>query len=148
MIAARNKKIPLYDEYLSLSELETMYNNILILKGVDYRIFATVIHLIAEVAFKKMCVYHGLKISATSHNISAPIIHLKQVRPNVSELYHYLVDKKIFVYLQKFPYDDLRFNNKVRVTLPNVDFLDDLTNFALRELRLVETEYRQQVCSE
>lgn len=145
MIAARNKKIPLYDEYLSLSELETMYNHILILKGVDYRIFATVIHLIAEIAFKKMCIYHGLKISATSHNISAPIIHLQKVRPNVSELYQYLVDRNIFVYLQKFPYDDLRFNNKVRVTLPNVDFLDDLTNFALRELRLVEEDYRQQL---
>lgn len=145
MIAARNKKIPLYDEYLSLSELETMYNHILILKGVDYRIFATVIHLIAEIAFKKMCIYHGLKISATSHNISAPIIHLQKVRPNVSELYQYLVDRNIFVYLQKFPYDDLRFNNKVRVTLPNVDFLDDLTSFALRELRLVEEDYRQQL---
>lgn len=125
-----------------------MYNHILLLKGVDYRIFATVIHLIAEVAFKKMCVYHGLKISATSHNISAPIIHLHKVRPNVSELYQYLVDKNIFVYLQKFPYDDLRFNNHVRVTLPNIDFLDDLTNFALRKLRLVEEEYRQQVGSE
>lgn len=145
MIAARNKKIPLYDEYLSLSELESMYNHILLLKGVDYRIFATVIHLIAEIAFKKMCIYHGLKISATSHNISAPIIHLQKVRPNVSELYQYLVNKNIFVYLQKFPYDDLRFNNKVRVTLPNVDFLDDLTNFALRELRLVDEEYRQQL---
>ena len=34
MIASRNKKIPLYEEYISLAELERMYNNILIMKGV------------------------------------------------------------------------------------------------------------------
>lgn len=144
MIASRNKKIPLYEEYLSLTELESMYNNILIMKDVDYRIFATIIHLIAEVAFKKMCDYHGLKISPTSHNVSAPIVHLQKVRPNVGKLYRYLIDRDIFVYIQKFPYDALRFNNRIRVTLPNVDFLDDLTKFALQELKLVETEYYQR----
>lgn len=46
----------------------------------------------------------------------------------------------MFAYLQRFPYDALRFNKHINEEVPTVEFLNDLLKLVLNELELVEKE--------
>lgn len=154
MIAARNKPTPPYDKYMSCKELISMYNSVANTNHPDYRVFSTITHLVIEVALKKIAIHLGLGISTTSHNVSALIFDISskvnykskfQVGYAIKEQHQKYISKGQFVYLQKFPYDDLRLHQNITVEVPPVEFLSDLAKVVLRELELVEKERSRRI---
>lgn len=149
MIAARNKRIPTYDEYMTCAELISMYNSVATTNHFDYRVFATITHLVIEVALKKISIHLGLNISTTSHNIGSLIFNISdkveykskfQLGYAIKKQHQQYVSTGEFSLLQKFPYDALRFNRDIDEVLPTVELLSYLAKLVLNELELVEKE--------
>ena len=154
MIAARNKPTPLYEEYMSCKELISMYNSVANTNHPDYRVFSTVTHLVIEVALKKIAIHLGLGVSTTSHNVGALIFDISskvnykskfQVGYAIKEQHQKYISKGEFFYLQKFPYDALRFNRNIEVEVPTVEYLSHLAKLVLNELELVERERSRRI---
>lgn len=51
----QSNKEPRYSDYLSLNTLNSMFQSIASVSYVDYRVVATVLHLIIEICLKKRC---------------------------------------------------------------------------------------------
>ena len=149
MIAARNKRQPTYGEYISCGELVSMYNSVAYTNHFDYRVFATVTHLVIEVALKKISIHLGLEVSTTSHSVGSLMFNISdkieykskfQLGYAIREQHFKYISRGEFGYLQRFPYDALRFNQLIDVKVPTVEFLSDLAKLVLNELELVEKE--------
>lgn len=149
MIAARHKRKPTYEDYMSCEELISMYNSVANTKHFDYRVYATITHLVIEVALKKIALHLGLEVSNISHNVGSLIFDISdkveykskfQLGYAIKEQHQKYVNKGVFTYLQRFPYDALRFNKHINVEVPTVEFLNNLLNIVLNELELVEKE--------
>lgn len=149
MIAARNKRTPTYEDYMSCEELISMYNSVANTNHFDYRVFATITHLVIEVALKKISIHLGLEVSTTSHSVGSLIFNISdkiEYKPKfqlgyvIREQHLKYISRGEFGYLQRFPYDALRFNQHIDVKVPTVEFLSDLAKLVLNELELVEIE--------
>lgn len=149
MIAARHKRKPIYEDYMSCEDLISMYNSVAYTNHFDYRVYATITHLVIEVALKKIALHLGLEVSNTSHNVGSLIFDISdkieykskfQLGYAIKEQHQKYVKKGVFAYLQRFPYDALRFNKHINEEVPTVEFLNDLLKLVLNELELVEKE--------
>ena len=149
MIAARHKRKPTYEGYMSCEELISMYNSVANTKHFDYRVYATVTHLVIEVALKKIAIHLGLDVSTTSHNVGSLIFDISskieykskfQLGYVIKEQHQKYVSNGEFAYLQRFPYDALRFNKYINEAVPTVEFLNHLVKLVLNELELVDKE--------
>lgn len=142
MSSARNKRMPSYSEYISYSELVSMFNacvDMVNSPSWNYRIFATSMHLVLEVTLKKMAILYGRKVSLTSHSTGALIVDLKDVDAFAGQVFRAKAKTGTLRQFQKFPYDDLRFNSTVNAgLLVNPVELTDLTRDALRRLEYLE----------
>lgn len=119
--SARNKQKPLFSGYLSHATLTSMYNSIISVKHQDYRIVSTTLHLIIEICLKKLALYYGLSVSVTSHSLNNILFELQSKDSTVSSIYKELGRTGELRYLQRFPYDDLRF--KEDVVLPKIKLI-------------------------
>ena len=141
MIAsARNKKQPLFTDYLSHSQLTSMYNSLARMPYKDPRIVYTNLHLILEITLKKIAIYHGFKVSVTSHRIGDSLLKLKEVEPFVKDMWSFLQGHGLLRYLQRFPYDSLRFNSKESIPPIPMDVFFVITRNSLRRLEYIEKE--------
>lgn len=147
MIAARNKRKSTYEDYMSCEELISMYNSVADTNHFDYRVYATITHLVIEVALKKIALHLGLDVSNTSHNVGSLIFDISvkveykskfQLGYAIKEQHQKYVNTGEFAYLQRFPYDALRFNRDINEVVPTVEFLNHLVKLVLNELELVE----------
>lgn len=111
--SARNKRKPTFNEYLSHDTLTSMYNSIVSVSYQDYRVVSTVLHLIIEVCLKKLALYYGVDVSSTSHGLNNLLFDLQPKDSVVDQIYKELGRTGELRYLQRFPYDELRFNESV-----------------------------------
>ena len=120
-----------------------MYNSLATMPYKDYRIVYTNLHLILEIALKKLSIYHNLKISVTSHNLGTYLFDLKDVEPFVQDIWNELRVKGFLRDLQRFPYDDLRFNPNEPCPILPMDLFFIITKRALSRLHFVEKSIRR-----
>lgn len=129
-----------YSDYLNLNTLNSMFQSIASVSYVDYRVVATVLHLIIEICLKKLALVNGISVSTRSHHVNGLLFKLSRCDFVVEEITTQLKDSKKLRGLQQFPYDELRFNEEL--TEPLVLTLQDLSSVAdklLLRLRYVET---------
>lgn len=138
----KSNKEPRYSDYLSLMTLESMFKSITSVSYIDYRVVATVLHLIIELCLKKLAIINNIPVSTRSHNVNGLLFKLSRCDVVVEELTTQLKDTKKLRGLQQFPYDELRFNEEL--TEPLVLTLQDLSSVAdrlLSRLRYIESTF-------
>lgn len=138
----QSNKEPRYSDYLSLNTLNSMFQSIASVSYVDYRVVATVLHLIIEICLKKLAIANGIPVSTRSHNVNGLLFKLSRCDFVVEEITTQLKDSKKLRGLQQFPYDELRFNEEL--TEPLVLTLQDLSSVAdklLLRLNYVEARF-------
>ena len=138
----QSNKEPRYSDYLSLNTLDSMYRSITSVSYIDYRVVATVLHLIIEICLKKLAIINNIPVSTRSHNVNGLLFKLSRCDVVVEELTTQLKDAKKLRGLQQFPYDELRFNEEL--TEPLVLTLHDLSSVAdklLLRLRYIEANF-------
>lgn len=136
----QSNKEPRYSDYLSLNTLNSMFQSITSVSYVDYRVVATVLHLIIEICLKKLAIVNGIEVSTRSHNLNGLLFKLSRCDVVVEELTAQLKDDKKLRGLQQFPYDELRFDEEL--TEPLILTLQDLSSVAdklLLRLQYIET---------
>ena len=116
--SARNKPKPTFSGYLSHDTLVSMYNSIVSVDYQDFRVVSTILHLIIEVCLKKLALYYELEVSLNSHSLNNLLFELQSKDSVVAQIYKELGRTGELRYLQRFPYDDLRFNEDV--TFPKI----------------------------
>lgn len=142
MSSARNKKVPRYDDYISYSELVSMLNTCASMfraTSWNYRVFATSVHLVLEVALKKTAILYGVSVSTTSHNTGALITSLRDKDALASSLFRGMIADGTFRLLQRFPYDQLRFDSAVSEDLIDPMLLWRVTGEVLKRLEYLES---------
>ena len=136
--SARNKKQPKYEEYISYSGLVSMYNAIATMQHKDKRIVLTNLHLICEISMKKLSLYHGIPVSTTSHKIGGLIFSLSDLEPVIGAFIKEAISQGYMRKVQKFPYDELRFNEVVTKPLVSEIVLFNLAKALLHRLHYIE----------
>ena len=111
MISARNKKKPSYEDYLSFKTLSAMYLSIRSMSSQNERVIFTNLHLISEICLKKLSIYYGL---------GGMLYKLSKKDTVVRSIVNELTSKKLISYLQRYPYDELRF--KENVVIPPIPY--------------------------
>lgn len=113
MSSARNKRIPKYSDYVSYDELVSMFNTCVRIQHLnDYnvRLLLTSVHLVLEIALKKIAILYGLPVSVTSRNVGSLFVQLHEKDAFADDVFRTLVANGTFRLLQKFPYAKLRFD--------------------------------------
>lgn len=120
MISARNKKKPSYGDYLSFKTLSAMYLSIRSMPSQNERVIFTNLHLISEICLKKLSIYYGEEFSLTNHWLGGMLYKLSKKDTVVRSIVNELTSKKLISYLQRYPYDELRF--KENVVIPPIPY--------------------------
>lgn len=141
----QSNKEPRYSDYLSLNTLDSMFRSITSVSYTDYRVVATVLHLIIEICLKKLAILNGIEVSTRSHHVNGLLFKLSRCDFVVDEITTHLKGSKKLRGLQQFPYDELRFNEVL--TEPLILTLEDLSSVAdklLARLSYIETTFSHQ----
>lgn len=136
--SARNKPKPTFSGYLSHDTLVSMYNSIVSVEYQDFRVVSTVLHLIIEVCLKKLALYYELEVSLNSHSLNNLLFELQPKDSVVAQIYKELGRTGELRYLQRFPYDDLRFNEEVTFPKITLKTMADVVYTLLARLNYIE----------
>ena len=136
--SARNKSKPTFHGYLSHDTLTSMYNSIVSVDYQDYRVVSTVLHLIIEICLKKLALYYELEVSLTSHSLNNLLFELQPKDSVVAQIYKELGRTGELRYLQRFPYDDLRFNEDATFPKITLKTMADVAYTLLTRLNYIE----------
>lgn len=136
--SARNKQKPTFSGYLSHDTLVSMYNSIVSVEYQDFRVVSTILHLIIEVCLKKLALYYELEVSLNSHSLNNLLFELQPKDSVVAQIYKELGRTGELRYLQRFPYDDLRFNEDVMFPKITLKTMADVAYTLLARLNYIE----------
>ena len=136
--SARNKPKPTFDTYLSHATLTSMYNSIVSVDHQDYRVVSTVLHLIIEICLKKFALYYGLEVSLNSHGLNNLLFDLQPKDSVVAQINKELGRIGVLRDLQRFPYDDLRFNEDAKFPKITLKTMADVAYTLLARLNYIE----------
>lgn len=136
--SARNKPKLTFDTYLSHATLTSMYNSIVSVDHQDYRVVSTVLHLIIEICLKKLALYYGLEVSLNSHGLNNLLFDLQPKDSVVAQINKELGRIGVLRDLQRFPYDDLRFNEDAKFPKITLKTMADVAYTLLTRLNYIE----------
>ena len=97
-----------------------MYLSIRSMSSQNERVIFTNLHLICEICLKKLSIYYGEDFSLTNHWLGGMLYKLSKKDTVVSSIVNELTSKKLISYLQRYPYDELRF--KENVVIPQIPY--------------------------
>lgn len=140
--SARLSKSKIDKEYLTHASLISMYNSIISAQHKDYRVVSTTLHLVIEICLKKLALYYGLGISRTSHSVSGLIAELASKDMVVASIFKELGRTGELSELQKFPYNELRFYEDVKLPKITLSTLGKVAYTLLARLEYMEGKMR------
>lgn len=125
-------------EYVTYTNLVSMYKSIVSANHQDYRVVSTTLHLIIEICLKKLGLYYGLKISRSSHSLNNLLFELQSRDAVVSNIYKELRRTGELRYLQRFPYTDLRFYEGIEFPKIKLSTMVNVAQTLLARLNYIE----------